>query len=340
MLVTHDPVVGAQAQRHDPDARRRRSSRRRHRGSPTGDADRWRRCSCSWRSRSRSLVVLIGGRRCCAGWRPATRFGRPVEAVLVIAGSLLGTAIITGSLIVGDTINRSIRAAAYDQLGPVDEIVSVPLADGADARRSASTGSRRPSIDGVLPTHLDARPQWSSPGGRGGTQPRAQLLEVDFAAARGSAATARRPGISGRDPDSGSRRGHHRPRRQARHPAGRDGSRLRRGRHTSRSTVDRVLPRRGVAGFWTIDASPAVVQRVRRPGTIAALAASGGTGSATEPPQAVVAFSNTGGVEAGAAQTAAAVTAVDATAGGARRLGARPVKQRPARPRRTRRASR
>ena len=61
----------------------------------------------------------------------------------MIVGSLLGTAIITGSLIVGDTIDRSIRAGAYDQLGPVDEIVSVPLPDGPTvAARFA--GSPRP----------------------------------------------------------------------------------------------------------------------------------------------------------------------------------------------------
>src|SRR5204863_8177679 len=59
---------------------------------------------------------------------------RPVEALLVIAGSLLGTAIITGSFVVGDTITRSIRAVAYDQLGPVDETVTVPLAQGPALR--------------------------------------------------------------------------------------------------------------------------------------------------------------------------------------------------------------
>ena len=76
-------------------------------------------------------------------------FGRPVEAVLVIAGSLLGTAIITGSLMVGDTINRSIRAAAYDQLGPVDEIVAVPLPDGPTVAERLH-GFSAPSVDGLL----------------------------------------------------------------------------------------------------------------------------------------------------------------------------------------------
>ena len=37
---------------------------------------------------------------------------RPREAMLVVLGSLLGAAIITGSAVVGDTMNSSIRQAA------------------------------------------------------------------------------------------------------------------------------------------------------------------------------------------------------------------------------------
>src|SRR5438477_8206373 len=63
--------------------------------------------------------------------RNATR--RPRETALVILGSLLGTAIMTGSFVVGDTFNSSIRRTAHTQLGPVDEIVSVNgLADGPE----------------------------------------------------------------------------------------------------------------------------------------------------------------------------------------------------------------
>src|SRR6185369_10279055 len=94
------------------------------------------------------VVVLV---RSVLVRRIATRHTtrRPVEALLVIVGSLLGTAIITGSFVVGDTINRSIRAVAYDQLGPIDETVTVPLAQGAALRArlaDLSTGK----TDGVL----------------------------------------------------------------------------------------------------------------------------------------------------------------------------------------------
>ncbi|MGH3453777.1 MAG: hypothetical protein ACRDP2_05125, partial [Nocardioidaceae bacterium] len=46
---------------------------------------------------------------------------RPTEAVLVVVGSLLGTALIVASMAVGDSLDRSVRQSAYDVLGPIDE---------------------------------------------------------------------------------------------------------------------------------------------------------------------------------------------------------------------------
>src|SRR5439155_22747869 len=60
---------------------------------------------------------------------------RPRETALVILGSLLGTAIMTGSFVVGDTFTSSIRRGAYAQLGPIDEVVTgAGLAQGAGMR--------------------------------------------------------------------------------------------------------------------------------------------------------------------------------------------------------------
>ena len=75
---------------------------------------------------------------------------RPIEALLVILGCLLGTAIITGSLVVGDTLDRSIRASAYDQLGPIDELVSVTGLEGAEQLRAELGDFTHPDADGVL----------------------------------------------------------------------------------------------------------------------------------------------------------------------------------------------
>ncbi len=250
-------------------------------------------------------------------------FGRPVEALLVIAGSLLGTAIITGSLIVGDTINRSIRAAAYDQLGPIDELVSVPLPDGPALQRRLS-GLTSPVIDGVL-TMTTTPAAVIRPGSGGGTQPRAQLLEVDFAEARRFGGDTTATGISGPTPRPGTaavtadladKLGIHAGSRILAFAGG--------GRVTL--AVDRILPRRGVAGFWTIDPRQQSYNVFVAPGTIAELAASAPADATTEPPQSVVAVSNVGGVESGAAATTAAVRAIDRELSGLS-ARARPVKR-------------
>ena len=47
---------------------------------------------------------------------------RPRETMLVIFGSLLATALITGSAVIGDTLTASIRRSAFTQLGPIDEV--------------------------------------------------------------------------------------------------------------------------------------------------------------------------------------------------------------------------
>src|SRR6476661_10966933 len=74
---------------------------------------------------------------------------RPRETALVILGSLLGTAIMTGSFVVGDTFTSSIRRGAYEQLGPVDEVVTgAGLAEGA-ALRQRLAGFTDPAVDGV-----------------------------------------------------------------------------------------------------------------------------------------------------------------------------------------------
>ena len=58
---------------------------------------------------------------------------RPRETVLVIAGSMLATALMTAAFVVGDTFNASIKVTAYTQLGPADEVVRAPLGAAGDA---------------------------------------------------------------------------------------------------------------------------------------------------------------------------------------------------------------
>src|SRR5436853_1836832 len=119
---------------------------------------------------------------------------RKGEAALVIAGSLLGTAIITASFIVGDTLRSSIRDAARTELGPIDEVVKVT---GLSPLDSADAAVRRepplPGVDGIL-TAVSAQAALQRPGPDPRAEPHATLLAVDFAKARAFGAD---PSITG-----------------------------------------------------------------------------------------------------------------------------------------------
>jgi len=228
---------------------------------------------------------------------------RPRETALVILGSLLGTAIMTGSFVVGDTFNSSIRRTAHTQLGPVDEIVSVNgLADGPEL--FARIGSLRdPNIDGTLPLVATSASVASRAAAAGPVRaaPKAQLLETDFAAGRTFGGDPHATGISGSTPKAGEA------------VVGTDLA------HTLRlgvgDSIDafaygttvplrivRVLPKLGVAGYWRGDETASNNVFVA-PGTIAAIYGRGGAHTTGVPPQSTVLVSNRGGVEAGARLT-------------------------------------
>lgn len=221
---------------------------------------------------------------------------RGAEALLVVAGSMLGTGIITGSLIVGDTISRSIRASAYEQLGPIDEVVAVPGLDASDVVERIRPVTSGRSVDGLLTfTAAPAAVQATR------TQPRAQLLELDFAAGRAFGGDPGSTGISGPTPGPGraaitedvaSRTG-----------AG-PGEALTVFAYGQRIplVVDRVLPRTGVAGFWALDQRQQSYNVFVAPGTLAALGGSE-LPAGVQPPRAYVAVSNVGDVEGGAQRT-------------------------------------
>ena len=119
---------------------------------------------------------------------------RRAEAALVVAGSVLGTAIIVGSLVVGDTLDHSFKQGAYRYLGVVDEVVSSPdPAQGEAAARRLEGLRGDPAIDGVLTVRRhDAAVVNGATGpgtgaGAAGSdrkgEPRATLIELDLAAA-------------------------------------------------------------------------------------------------------------------------------------------------------------
>ncbi|HEX2850080.1 MAG TPA: FtsX-like permease family protein [Acidimicrobiales bacterium] len=242
---------------------------------------------------------------------------RPRETALVLLGALLGTAIITGSAIVGDTLGASIRRGAFTHLGPIDEVVRA--ADGQDpaALLAAVRGVRSPDIDGVLPiTSVGATV--AAPGPTPAAAPRAEphatLLEVDFAAARRFGGDGGATGISGPTPapDHAAIETD-----LARTLDVRPGSTVEVYAYgaTRSVTVDRVLPRLGVAGRRP-GAGTTAPNLFLSPGTLAAMAAAAPAGAA--PPTYLVAVSNRGGVIDGAARTTPVVKALDAAVAAAR----------------------
>lgn len=216
---------------------------------------------------------------------------RPRETVLVLLGSLLGTAIITGSFVVGETLEASIRRSAFTQLGPVDEIVQAP--DPATAARvlTAVGGLRSADIDGILPAAA-LSVAVARDAGEPRAEPRAQVVEFDFDAARSFGGDADATGISGPTP-TGDRAVLARDlARTLDAEAGDTVDVLAYGRRRT-FTVDRILPRLGLAGLHLGFGSESPNLFVA-PGTIADLATDPPPGAA--PPDSVVLVSNTGGV--------------------------------------------
>jgi putative ABC transport system permease protein len=150
------------------------------------------------------LVVLVRGpvlRRLAA--RQVAR--RPLEGFLVVAGSVLGTAIIVGSLVVGDSLNRSVRDVAYTTLGPVDEKVVSPTTSRGDevSVRLSSRLAGDPDVDGVLTLRV-AQAAAVRETGRGTpvAEPRTLVWETDLDAAAefGADAGGEGSGLTGPNP--------------------------------------------------------------------------------------------------------------------------------------------
>jgi putative ABC transport system permease protein len=227
---------------------------------------------------------------------------RPREALLVVIGSMLGAAIITGSFVVGDAMNASIRAVAREHLGPADELVLA-----SDVTTWKELGRRlqtlpRASVDGVLPIATLAVPVTAKRDGRVIAAPQSQLIGVDFAAARAFGGDPGATGIRGRTPAASQAA----ITTDLARALGVDvGSVI----HVNAFGIDtplvviRVLPRRGVAGFSLSNAqesrnvlvSPKTFESIRVLASYASLYAA--------PPMLGELVSNRGGVETGVSRT-------------------------------------
>jgi putative ABC transport system permease protein len=216
------------------------------------------------------------------------------EAALVIGGSVLGTAIIIGSLVVGDTLNFSVRQGAYTNLGPIDEIVTSPtVAQGDQAAARLQSLRTDPEVDGVLTVRGDQAAAVTGAGADRRAEPRVNVVEGDLAAAEQFGGTL----------DGGSGLGGPTPARGeavvnsdlADTMALRPGDEMTLylyGRPQS-FRVARVVPTRGVAG---VSAGTVSRNAFVAPGTLV----EGARGARSRmQPQTFTWVSNVGGVEAG-----------------------------------------
>ncbi|HWL35565.1 MAG TPA: FtsX-like permease family protein [Frankiaceae bacterium] len=227
---------------------------------------------------------------------------RRTEALLVIAGSLLGTTMVVASLVVGDTLDHSVRAVAYRTLGPVDErVTSLDPKVGAEVARRLGGLGRGDGVDGVLTVTMTpaAALRQSAAGDR--AEPRTLLFEADFAAAASFGGAG--SGLSGPAPGPGE---------VVVNDELADTLGLRAGDEVTLYPfavpvplrVVRVVPTEGLAG-----AGPGEVNRDAfvPAGTLAAAARTAGRGA----PTWLTLVSNTGGVEAGAALSDAVATRIE-----------------------------
>src|SRR5262245_21126265 len=221
---------------------------------------------------------------------------RPREGSLVVLGSLLGAAIITGSAVVGDTMDSSIRQIARQHLGPVDELVSARDAGEWHSLLERVQVLEPGSVDGILPI---ATFDTGTTAGRGGSlraAPSSQVIGLDFEAARAFGRAPETTGLSGGTPGPG-----HAAITEdlARALSVGPGSRIDvyAYGHPRTLIVDRVFPRRGLAGFSLKNEQESRNVLVS-PATFEDMVQLGDGGA---PPTRFIAVSNRGGVESGAA---------------------------------------
>jgi putative ABC transport system permease protein len=237
---------------------------------------------------------------------------RPGEAALVVLGSLLGTAIITASFVVGDTLDASIRDQARTQLGPIDQVVTTTDLDDLPELEAAAADV--PGVAGTLTLVHAPATVAGPPGGDRRAQPAATLVEVDVAAAR---ALGDEPGATGFADEALSTPG---PGQVLLGTDLADDLDVEAGATVeifaygaSRSLeVVATLPRVGIAGFPPGQGSRSPVAFVT-PGTLVGLSGTVPVGAA--PPTGVVATTQGGGVFGGVGAGADVARALEAQVG-------------------------
>ncbi|MEU8511107.1 FtsX-like permease family protein [Kitasatospora sp. NPDC048722] len=216
---------------------------------------------------------------------------RRTEAALVVTGSVLGTAIIVGALVVGDTLNFSVRQQAYRTLGPVDERIVATGAAGRAVADRLHPLATDPEVDGVLTARV-AQASAANPGGPGPVaEPRVLAWQMDLGAAGRFGAAGGGSGLNGPTPGPGQVVLNEPLARSLRVDSGQTITLYLYGRPVD-YRVERVVPQQGLAGTGL--GGRANRDAFLPPGALDAAAAAAGA-----EPLSVTVVSNRGGVEGG-----------------------------------------
>ncbi|MEU2630826.1 FtsX-like permease family protein [Kitasatospora sp. NPDC007106] len=173
---------------------------------------------------------------------------RRTEAALVVTGSVLGTAIIVGALVVGDTLNFSVRQEAYRTLGPVDErIVSTDPAAGRAIADRLQPLAADPHVDGVLTAEVAQAAAVNTHAAQPVAEPRVLAWQLDFDAAGRFGAAGGPSGLAGPAPAPGQVVLNEPLARSLKTGPGRPVTLYLSG-HAVEFTVARVVPQQGLAG--------------------------------------------------------------------------------------------
>jgi len=120
---------------------------------------------------------------------------RRAEALLVVAGALLGTAIITSSLVVGDVIEASFADTARTEYGPVDITVTASKSTQLEEVVAKVELANIGSIDGLLATRSSTG-TLEAPGNDAAV-PSIRIVEFDQSSARSFGSDPQITGLSG-----------------------------------------------------------------------------------------------------------------------------------------------
>src|SRR6266581_9231375 len=155
------------------------------------------------------LVAVVVGFRPLLARLAARNIGRRKSRVLiVVAGLLVGTAIISSSLVVGDTLSYIFLEDVYARLDAIDELVSnsfngqlFSFAETNFTGIAADLVANASPIDGIAPTLLKVMPVRNVAGNKGNQQITVMGLNASYEGAFGPLTTR-----DGRSVDTGSLR--------------------------------------------------------------------------------------------------------------------------------------